>query len=127
MTPTTLPLRMRRNDDPLRLRFNITDGGVPVDMSSGYSAKLQVRDHAGDTGTPAFEANSASSSGTRIALSAGGFDLIIYRSSLSTSPVGSLPAESVELAYDILITTPAGDTNAWYVGTFTLEQGVTIA
>lgn len=126
MKPIYYDLTMFKNDDPKRLRYDIFVDGVALDMSSGYSGKMEVRAYQGAGGSPIFEVSSVPASGSRIDFNTTGWDLIIYKDEVAFSPEGTEPGDAYVARYDILITDPAGDTNPWWFGKFFVEQGVTV-
>lgn len=130
MTPTKLALTMRRNENPMSLRFDITDDGTPVDMTP-YVIRLQVRLRPGAVGDALLTVTtSASVAGSVITPDTAGFDLVIYKADLVNMPAG-LPNGEVNGtdpfigAYDILMSGPGGD-EPWYYGDFILYEGVVI-
>jgi hypothetical protein len=127
--PYDLPLRMRRNEDPLRLQFNVTEDGTPVDMTAGYSVRMQVRAYPGQAGTALLSlSGAATAAGSVINRNANGFELVIHKADVGA---GTFPADLGERkpwvgAYDILVTEPGGDVTPWYAGSFTIDEGVTV-
>jgi hypothetical protein len=148
--PRRLDLTIRRNDNPWRARFRLFDAdGAPLDMRT-YGAKLQLRLYGGMPGAPNLAVNVPvysyllGSDGTRRTFAAGermvtrdapgasditmtdyGFDIAIEAADLIGIPAGWEIGEPLRLSYDILITTPSGDENAWFEGEAIVMDGVT--
>ena len=131
MTPSRLPLTLWRNDDPYRVRFNISEDGVPLDMTA-HDALMHVRLRPGAPGDPLLAISTvATADGSVITLDDEGFELVIYRQDILPPPDTDFTQDTVEAAdfegsYDILITTPEGDTNPWYYGDFVIKEWVTV-
>lgn len=147
--PRRLDLTIRRNDNPWRARFKLFNrDGSPLDMTA-YSAKLQLRLYEGMQGLPNLAVSTPiysyliDSQGNRLTFSRGerwvsrdargnsnvnmtteGFDIGIDAQDIMFIPPGCAVGEPLRLNYDILVTTPAGDENAWFEGEAIVRDGV---
>lgn len=148
--PRRLDLTIRRNDNPWRARFRLFGAdGSPLDMRL-YRAQLQLRLFEGMPGIPNLAVSVPiysyflGSDGTRSTFSGGerwvtrdapgasdinmteyGFDVAIEAADILGVPRARDIGEPLQLSYDILITTPAGDENAWFEGQVNVRDGVT--
>ncbi len=124
--PMKVPLTVRRNDNPFRAKIILVgEDGAPVPNMATHTARFQARLHGGAAGAAIFTATSAASSGTRLIMSADGIELVLTKSHLSGAPQPVERGGVAELLYDILVTSPAGDENAWIEGVITILPGVT--
>jgi hypothetical protein len=148
--PRRLDLTIRRNDNPWRARFKMFDRhGSPLDMT-GYGAKLQLRLYEGMPGIPNLALSVPiysyflDSLGNRRTFSLGerwvtrdapgasditmasyGFDVVIEAADILGIPSNWAIGEALRLSYDILITDPDGNENAWFEGEMRVRDGVT--
>lgn len=149
-SPRRLPLTIRRNDNPWRAKFRLFDHmAAPLDMRA-HRARLQLRLYKGMPGLPNLAVSTPiysywlGSDGIQrtfsggetwvtrdarglsdIVMTADGFDIAIDAKDILEVPVALAIGEPVRLSYDILVTTPAGDENAWFEGEATVLDGVT--
>lgn len=122
--PMNAPLTIRQNDNPFRVTFTAVDAlGAPIDFSSGYSARLQMRLYPGAGGTALVNALSTATSGTRLVMRAEGIDLVVVKGDIPDL-IGA-PGRDQVIKYDLLIKFDGGDENAWFEGDVTLKLGVT--
>lgn len=124
MTPTNLTITMRRNENPYTQRFNVTDDGVPVDMTP-YVIRMFVRLRPGAPGDPLLSVTTvASAAGSVFVADATGFELEIYKDDLDAIPQDTVEGEPFVGAYDMLMSGPGGD-EVWFYGDFVVVEGVT--
>lgn len=123
--PMKVDLTLRRNDNPFRQMFVFEDAdGDVIDMST-HDARLQIRLLPGAAGDPLLEALSTDVAPTYLVMSADGVEIVITKADIATLPDASIEGRDAMLYYDLLITPPGGDENAWAEGRANVKPGVT--
>jgi len=123
ITPMIADLTVRRNDNPFRATFEVTDeSGDIIDFSSGFTARLEMRLYPGADGSPLVAALSSASSGTRLFMHSEGIDLIVVKADIPHL-IGVVGKDQT-IRYDLLVQPSGGDENAWFEGAVTVKPGV---
>lgn len=124
--PMRIDLTMRRNDNAFRAAFAATSEATGADYDfTGHIARLEIRMRPGQAGAAKLSATSAASSGTRLAVTAGGIEFVATKSAIGSLPANPATGADLVLWYDLLVTPPGGDENAWFEGQVFLKAGVT--
>jgi len=123
--PMKVDLTLRRNDNPFRQTFVFEDeAGSAIDMSA-HAGRLEVRLLPGADGAALLEVLSTELSGTRLDMTADGVEIIVTKADIATLPDAAIEGRDAALYYDLLITPPGGDENAWSEGRANVKPGVT--
>lgn len=111
--------------------FTFDDGAAPIDLT-GYAGKLQVRLYGAQPGAAVISLASVTSAveGVWIAEPAQGVVEVRIEEATLASAYAALSAgleagAALMLAYDLVLTNPAGDDEVWATGEFIINAGVT--